>query len=281
MTPAGALLRRLRGDYDEDPWGLDADYADAVQPLFDVLHDVWWRVRTTGAEHVPARGPVLVVANHAGTLPWDAAMVATTLRRAWAADPAVADGRLALRRARFLAGDEAFGVPWLGVGTRKLGGVPAGQPNALRLLREGHAVLSFPEGSRGAVKPYRDRYVLQRFGRGGFAATAIRAGVPIVPCGIVGSEEAHPRLGDLRLLARVTRLPGLPITPTFPWLGPLGIVPLPSKWRIAFGPAIDPSCLGVAAAGDRAAVLELAEEVRGRVQRLVHEQLIERSGAFS
>ena len=275
MTPAGALARRVRGDYLEDPWGYDPGYAAAVQPLFDTLHDRWWRVRTSGAEHVPASGAVLVVANHGGLLPWDAAMVATALARSWAAP-----GGGVPRRVRFLAGDETFSVPWLGVGVRKLGGVPAGQANAARLLAEGHAVLAFPEGGRAAAKPWSERHRLRRFGRGGFAEAALRAGVPIVPCGIVGAEEAYPRLANVGVLARLSGLPAFPITPTFPLLGPLGLVPLPSRWRIAFGAPVEAAGLGPEAADDRSAVLGLAEQVRERVQDLVHEQLVQRAGAF-
>lgn len=272
MRPLDVVVRRLRGEYPEDPWGFDPGYAAAVQPVFDGLYDRWWRVAAVGTEHVPADGPVLVVANHGGLLPWDAAMVTTALRRAWAAR-----GARTPRQPRFLAGDEVFGVPWLGVGVRKLGGVPAGPVNAERLLAEGHAVLAFPEGARAAAKHWRERHQLLRFGRGGFAETALRAGVPIVPCGIVGSEEAYPRLAELGGLARLARLPALPITPTFPLLGPLGIVPLPSKWRIAFGEPV----VGDGVPEDRTAVLELAEHVRTRVQDLVHEQLIHRAGAFT
>ncbi len=268
MSLLGAAVRRLTGDDAEDEWGLDPGYARAAQPVFDGLYDVWWRVTAVGTEHVPATGPVLVVANHAGLIPWDAAMVGTALRRAWGPEA---------RRPRFLMGDETFGVPWLGVGARRLGGVPARPSNAERLLERGHAVLAFPEGARAAAKPYSERYHLQRFGRGGFAQTALRAGVPIVPCGIVGAEEAYPRLAEVPALARLARLPAFPITPTFPLLGPLGMIPLPSRWRIAFGEPIEPE----GEPEDRVRVLELAEQVKDQVQALVHESLIQRAGAFS
>lgn len=269
------LIDRIRGTGQEDAWGYDAGYAARVQPLFDGLYDRWWRVRASGAEHVPADGPALLVANHAGLLPWDAAMLTTAVCRAWAAA-----GEDATRRPRFLVGDAAFDFPWLGVGVRRLGGVPAGPANAARLLSEGHTVLAFPEGSGAAEKPWADRYRLLRFGRGGFAETAIRAGVPIIPCGIVGSEEAYPRLGQVPALARLTRLPVFPLTPTFPLLGPLGLVPLPAKWRIQIGEPVPTAELGPSAAADRTVVLALAEAVRARVQDLVHEQLTQRAGAF-
>lgn len=280
MSLLGAVVRRARGLDEEDPWGYDPGYAAALQPVFDGLYDAWWRVRATGTENVAPTGGVLIVANHAGLLPWDAAMAATALRRGWATRPEVADGRLALRRPRFLVGDEAFGVPWLGVGVRRLGGVPAGQANARRLLADGHAVLAFPEGSAAAAKPWSARYRLLRFGRGGFAETALRAGVPIVPCGIVGSEESYPRLTELPGLGRLGRLPGFGLPPGFPLLGALGMIPVPSRWRIAFGEPVDAAAAGPEAADDRVVVLELAEQVRSRVQELVHEQLIHRAGVF-
>ncbi len=274
--PARALVRRLRGDWEEDAWGFDEDWAAAARPLLGALHDRWWRLQATGTEHVPAAGPVLLVANHAGPVPWDAAMVATVLHRAWA--DARGDGPP--RALRFQVDDAAFALPGAGPALRRLGAVPARGDETRRLLESGHAVLAFPEGPLGTRKAYRDRYRLQRFGRGGFAETALRTGAPVVPCAIVGSEEAHPRLGELPALARLLRLPGLPVTPTFPLLGPLGVVPLPAKWRIAFGAPVETRAARPGAADDRGQVLELADDVRARVQDLVAQELIHRAGAF-
>jgi 1-acyl-sn-glycerol-3-phosphate acyltransferase len=268
---ADAAARRLRGEYDEDEWGFDPEFVAALQPLLDLLYDRWWRVTATGAEHVPSAGRALVVANHAGVLPWDAGMMATALRRS---------GHPPDREPRFLVLDWAFGLPWASVAIRRFGGVPASPFNALRLLEQERLVMVFPEGARGVGKPWRERYRLQRFGRGGFIDLALRTGAPIVPCAVVGSEEIYPKLGELPGVARLLGAPYFPITPTFPLLGPLGAIPLPSRWRIAFGEPIDFSHLGPAAAEDRATVLELAEDVRGRIQQMVHEQLIARSGAF-
>jgi 1-acyl-sn-glycerol-3-phosphate acyltransferase len=268
---AEAAARRLRGEYHEDEWGFDPEFVAAVQPLLDLLYDRWWRVTATGTEHVPPTGRALVVANHAGVLPWDAAMMATALRRS--TPPPV-------REPRFLVLDWAFGLPWASVAIRRSGGVPASPFNALRLLEQDRLVMVFPEGAKGVGKPWAQRYRLQRFGRGGFVELALRTGAPIVPCAVVGSEEIYPKLGELPGVARLLGAPYFPITPTFPLLGPFGAIPLPSRWRIAFGEPIDLSHLGAAAAEDRATVLELAEGVRGRIQQMVHEQLIARPGAF-
>jgi 1-acyl-sn-glycerol-3-phosphate acyltransferase len=269
----GRALARLEGEYHEDDWGFDEEVADAVLPLLELLYDRWWRVRVTGATNVPAHGRALLVANHAGALPWDAAMMAVALQREHPLP----------RHLRFLAADPAFEAPFVSVVLRKLGAAAASAANAVRLLEEEHPVVTFPEGARGSSKPYRDRYRLQRFGRGGFAEIALRTGAPIVPVAIVGSEEAHPRLGDLSWLGGVARLVGLqtfPVTPTFPWLGPLGAVPLPVKWRIEFCPPIETAPLGPEAAGDRSLVLELSERVRDAVQQALYENLARRGPAF-
>jgi 1-acyl-sn-glycerol-3-phosphate acyltransferase len=264
-----AAGRRLRGEYEEDEWGFDPAFAGAAEPLLSFLYDRWWRVTATGTEHVPPTGRALLVANHAGVLPWDAAMMATALRRAGVdRDP------------RFLVLDWAFGLPWASVAIRRNGGVPANPYNALRLLEQDHLVMAFPEGAKGVGKRWSERYRLQRFGRGGFVEIALRTGSPVIPCAVVGSEEIYPKLGEIPGVARLLGAPYMPITPTFPLLGPFGAIPLPSRWRIAFGEPIDLSALGPEAAEDRATVLEVAEDVRGRIQGMVYENVIERQGAF-
>ena len=185
------------------------------------------------------------------------------------------------RAPRFLVLDWAFDLPYVSVAMRKLGGVPASPFNAIRLLEEDELVAVFPEGVRGTGKSYRDRYRLQRFGRGGFVEIALRTGAPIVPVAVVGSEEIHPKIADAPLLARLTGAPFFPITPTFPLLGPLGAVPLPSRWRLEFGRPVDLSDLGPEAADDRALVLELSEHVRDLIQRMVYENLVKRRHAFA
>jgi 1-acyl-sn-glycerol-3-phosphate acyltransferase len=268
-TLVEATTRRLRGDYDEDEWGFDPEFAAAAEPLFSFLYDRWWRVTATGTEHVPRDGRALLVANHAGVLPWDAAMMATALRRAGIG-----------RAPRFLVLDWAFSLPWVAVAIRRNGGVPASPYNALRLLRQDHLVMVFPEGAKGVGKPFKERYRLQRFGRGGFVELALRTGAPIVPVAVVGSEEIYPKLGEVPGVAKLLGAPYFPLTPTFPLLGPFGAIPLPSRWRIAFGEPLDLGALGPEAADDRATVLEVAEDVRDRIQGMVYDNLIERQGAF-
>lgn len=265
-----AIGRRLTGRYPEDEWGFDEEFAELVLPFLDFLYDRWWRVRATGARHVPAHGRALLAANHAGILPWDATMMSVALLREHPLP----------RYPRFLVLNWAFALPWISVVMRKVGGVVASPYNAMRLLEQDELVAVFPEGVKGAGKAFSDRYRLQRFGRGGFVEIALRTRAPIVPVAVVGSEEIYPKLGESRLLARATGAPYFPLTPTFPWLGPLGAVPLPSKWRIEFCEPIDTSRYGPQAADDRALVFELSERVRETIQQKLYENLVKRGPAF-
>jgi 1-acyl-sn-glycerol-3-phosphate acyltransferase len=264
-------LQRSAGDYVEDEWGFDEEFALALRPLLDFLYERWWRVETTGVLNVPSAGRAMLVANHAGILPWDGTMISLAIQREHPQP----------RYPRFLVLDWAFTLPFVSVAMRKVGGVVASPYNASRLLEQDELVAVFPEGAKGAGKDFSERYRLQRFGRGGFVEIALRAGAPIVPVAVVGSEEIYPKVGESRLMARATGAPYFPITPTFPWLGPLGAVPLPSRWRIEFGAPISTETYGPGAADDRALVFELSERVRDEIQRMVYENLVRRGSAFT
>jgi 1-acyl-sn-glycerol-3-phosphate acyltransferase len=267
----GRLLDRMEGSYTEDEWGFDEEFAELVEPVFGFLYDSWWRVQVEGAERVPAHGRAMLAANHAGILPWDATMISLALLREHPLP----------RYPRFLVLNWAFELPWISTAIRRVGGVVASPYNALRLLEQDRLVAVFPEGVKGAGKPYSERYRVRRFGRGGFVEVALRAGAPIVPVAVVGSEEIYPKLADLPAVARLIGAPFFPVTPTFPWLGPLGVVPLPSRWRIEFLEPIETASYGPEATSDRALVLELSERVRAAVQEAVYANLIKRGSAFA
>jgi 1-acyl-sn-glycerol-3-phosphate acyltransferase len=265
-----AAVARLEGNYPEDEWGFDEGFADAVFPLLELMYERWWRVEAVGVANVPAHGRALLVANHAGVLPWDATMIATAIMREHPLP----------RPTRFLVLRWAFELPWLSVAVRRLGGVGASPYNAVRLLEEDQLVAVFPEGARGVGKNWSERYRLQSFGRGGFVEIALRTGAPIVPVAVVGSEEIYPKIAESRGLARLLGAPYFPITPTFPALGPLGAVPLPSRWRIEFGEPIETASHGPEAADDRRLVLELAERVRTAIQERLLSGVFERGSPF-
>ncbi len=250
-----------------DEFGFDPEFNSRyLLPIARFFYQDWFRVQIRGLEHVPAQGPALVVANHSGTLPMDAVMLQTGLH----------DEHPAQRNLRLLGADLVYEVPLLSALARKLGHIPAAPANADALLRAGELVGVFPEGFKGIGKPFAERYHLQRFGRGGFAATAIRAGVPLIPCAIVGAEEIYPMIGNAKQVAGLLRLPYFPITPLFPWLGPVGMVPLPSRWIIEFCPPVPANGYET----DKAAVADLSGRVRGTIQRKLDDLLDERGPAF-
>ncbi|MCW2621039.1 MAG: phospholipid/glycerol acyltransferase [Frankiales bacterium] len=266
------LRRRLTGDYEIDDLGFDPDLNDhLILPLLRPLYEKWFRVETRGLDHVPDVGAALIVANHSGTIPMDALMTSLALL----------DHHPAHRHLRILAADLVFSLPVVAPVARKAGHTLACSPDAERLLGAGQLVGVWPEGFKGVGKPFKERYKLQRFGRGGFVSAALRAGVPIIPCSIVGAEEIYPILGNARALARLLGLPYAPITPTFPLLGPLGLVPLPSKWIIEFGEPIETASLGgAAAAEDPMLVFNLTDQVRETIQSTLYSLLMQRRSVF-
>jgi 1-acyl-sn-glycerol-3-phosphate acyltransferase len=265
----GFLRRRALGDFQLDEFGFDAELTDAVLlSAVRPLYRHWFRVEVRGAHHVPEQGGALVVGNHAGSVGLDALMVQLAIHDEVG------------RHLRPLGAELVFRLPFVGPLARKAGATLACNADAQRLLDRGELVGAWPEGFAGSGKAFSERYRLQRFGRGGFVAAALRAGVPIVPCSVIGSEEIYPKLGDARLLARLLGLPYFPLTPTFPWLGPLGTIPLPSKWIIEFGEPIDTSVLGEAAAEDPMLVFELTDQVRESIQHNLYRMLVRRRGVF-
>jgi 1-acyl-sn-glycerol-3-phosphate acyltransferase len=263
------LRRRLSGDYDVDEFGFDPEFNDhLLMPLARAFYERWFRVEVRGLENVPVKGGALIVANHSGTLPIDGVMLQVALHDH------------AQRNLRLLGADLVYQVPMLGHLSRKSGHTLACQADAARLLGKGELVGVFPEGFRGVGKPFSERYKLQRFGRGGFVATALRAEVPIVPCAIVGAEEIYPKIADLAPLARLFGFPYFPVTPTFPLFGLLGLVPLPSKWVIQFGEPVEMDEVEENAADDPMTVFNLTDQVRETVQQLVYDTLLRRGPAF-
>ena len=265
------LGRRLTGDYEVDEFGFDRELTERVLlPLVRPLMRRWFRIEWRGLERVPDRGPALLVANHAGTIPIDSLMMKF----------GVLDEHPAHRHVRLLAADLAFRTPFIGALARKSGNTLAGPDDAERLLREGEVVGVFPEGYKGVGKPFRERYRLQRFGRGGFIELALKTRTPVVPVSIVGSEEIYPKIGDVRPLARLLGLPYFPITPTFPWLGPLGAIPLPSRWIVEFGEPIATDAHEDEAWQDAMLVFELTDQVRDSIQQTLYRNLMTRRSTF-
>ncbi len=263
--------RRSAGEYEVDESGFDPDFVrSVVMPAALALYRHWFRVRMRGLENVPGSGAALVVANHSGVLPLDAIMLQAGLF----------DEHPGHRYLRLLGADLVYAVPGLSALARRSGHVRADPGEADRLLSSGELVGVFPEGFKGIGKPFSERYRLQRFGRGGFALTAMRAAAPIIPCAIVGAEEIYPMIGNSEPLARLLRLPYFPLTPLFPWLGPLGAIPLPSNWIIEFCDPVPTDGLTAGQQDDPGAVAEMADKVKDTIQRKLDELLAGRGPAF-
>lgn len=265
------VRRRLTGDYSVDDFGFDEDFTENVYlPLLRPLYKSWFRVEVRGIENIPSTGGALVVSNHSGGVALDALM----------AQVAVHDEHPAHRHLRMLAADLVFQTPIIGEVARKTGSTLAANPDAERLLAGGELAGVWPEGFKGIGKPFSERYKLQRFGRGGFVSAALRTGVPIVPCSIVGAEEIYPMIGNLKTVARLFGAPYVPITPTFPLLGVLGLIPLPSKWIIEFGAPVETAALGPQAADDPMVVFDLTDQVRETIQQTLYALLMQRRSVF-
>jgi 1-acyl-sn-glycerol-3-phosphate acyltransferase len=265
------VRRRLTGDVEVDEFGFDPELTDKVLlAMMRPLYDKYFRVEVRGLENVPAEGGALVVANHSGTIPLDSVMTQLALL----------DHHSGRRHLRMLGADLVFQTPIIGELARKTGTTLACNADAERLLRKGELVGVWPEGFKGIGKPFSERYKLQRFGRGGFVSAALRTQVPIVPCSIVGAEEIYPILGNMKTLARLLGLPYVPVTPTFPWLGPLGMIPLPSKWIIEFGEPIRTDGLGPEAADDPMLVFNITDQVRETIQHTLYRLLMQRRSVF-
>jgi 1-acyl-sn-glycerol-3-phosphate acyltransferase len=265
------VRRRLTGDYEIDEFGFDRQLTEEVfNTLARFLHETWWRVDWIGMENVPSEGGALLVSNHAGTLPWDAVVMKF----------GVLDKHPAHRHVRLLAADLAFRTPFIGPLARKSGNTLASSEDAFRLLERGDLLGVFPEGFKGVGKAFKDRYKLQRFGRGGFIEIALRSRAPIVPVSIVGSEEIYPMLYNAKTLARLFGFPYFPITATFPWLGPLGVIPLPSKWIIEFGEPITTDDQPEDAWQDPLTVFDMNDRVREVIQQTLYRNLMTRRSVW-
>lgn len=266
-TARNVLRRRMRGKGaaagEHDP-----ELVRALLPLALPLYSLYWRIEVRGVENIPTEGPALLTANHSGMLPIDAAMLKVAVLKEHGRNPWL------------LAADLVFSIPGLGAFVRTAGNARADRTETLDLMRKGELLGVFPEGFKGIGKGWSKRYQTQRFGRGGFVEMCLKTGAPIVPVAIIGAEEAYPMIGNLGFIARRFGLPYFPVTPTWPLLGPLGGLPLPSKWIIAFGEPIPMIQYGPKAAGDKQLVLELTEEVRQRVQKLIDETLPKRRHTF-
>lgn len=260
------VKRRLTGDYQTDEWGLDWEMVEMVLPFVNFLYKYYWRVTVTGLDYIPDYGRALIVCNHSGQLPFDGAMVGA----------AIYNDHPSQRLIRSLYASWFPTLPFLSSFLERMGQVMANVENGTRLLQNDELVGVFPEGYKGVSKLYKDRYKLARFGRGGFVKMALATGAPMIPTAIVGAEETYISLYKSDLLAKATGFPYFPISPTFPWLGLLGVIPLPTKWSIDFGEPIPTDQYGPDAANNLNLVSQLTNQTRNVVQQMINDRLAQR-----
>jgi 1-acyl-sn-glycerol-3-phosphate acyltransferase len=252
-------------EYGFDPFGLSPEWVRRMALPGLLLYRYYFRVETHDIDRMPP-GRVLVIANHAGQLPFDAMMLQTALLLE--AEPP--------RIARAMGEYWIPQLPMISFAAAR-GGAMVGTPhNCAQMLQHGECVAVFPEGVRGMNKLYRDRYDLQRFGLG-FLRLALETRTPIVPVGIVGSEEQQPGFANLAGLGRLLGMPAFPITLGFPWLGPLGMLPLPVKYHIYFG---EPILFDGSADEEDAAIQERVDVVKSEITAMLQRGVAQRSGIF-
>jgi len=259
-------LNKEQQETEVDEFGMDPIVIQKIKPFVDYLYYKYWRVKTTGIENIPNDGRGLIVGNHSGTLPYDGSMLAA----------AIYNEHPVRKDARFLVENFVFHMPMLGSFMYRIGGVRACPENAQRLLEKEHLVIVFPEGVKGIGKYYTERYKLQRFGRGGFIKLCLKTNSPVIPVGIVGAEEIHPIVHKSNMLAKTIGVPYIPITPTFPLLGLLGIIPFPTKWSIHFGSPISFKKLPKDTIDNDLQIHKLSENVRNEIQKILIELLKQR-----
>jgi 1-acyl-sn-glycerol-3-phosphate acyltransferase len=267
------LLPGIEPERQLDDWGR----SERIEGLFDrtvyeFYYRLWFRCEVEGVEHVPGEGGALLVSNHAGALPPDAAMIAKAIK----------EEHPRPRDVRPLVEHFFKGYPGFSMLLPKIGCVPAHPANVHRLLHdEQQLALVFPEGRKGSEKLFKDRYRLRRFGRGGFVESAMRARAPIVPIAVVGAEEAQPIFAHVGAFQKLTRLIYFPITPTFPWLGPLAMAAyLPAKFKIRFLEPVRTDDMGEHAWEDQSLVQEVAQDIRARIQEELLDMLGKRTSVW-
>ena len=263
-----ARLRRMptrTNEYGYDPWGLNIDVMRQSLVITTLLYRYYFRVEPIGIDNIPD-GRVLVISNHAGQVALDAAMIgtATVLER----EPP--------RIVRGMGEYWLPTVPFVNLLMSRTGSVVGTPQNCTELLSREEAVIAFPEGVHGMNKLFSERYRLQRFGSG-FMRLALSTRTPIVPVAVIGSEEQAPAIANLTGLGSLLGMPAFPITLTWPWLGPLGLLPLPTKYRIYFGKPMrfegDPD--------DEDAVIDRkVQKVVDTIQDMIDKGLSEREGIF-
>ena len=251
--------------YGYDAWGFHTETAKHAMAVTSLLYRHWFRVETHGIRNIPA-GRCLLISNHAGQIALDAAMIGAACF--FEAEPP-----------RIIRGMGEYWlptVPFLNEIMVRTGSVVGVRKNAIDMLEQGECVIAFPEGIRGMNKLVWERYQLQEFGHG-FMRLALETDTPIVPIAVVGSEEQAPAIANVMPLARLMGMPAFPVTLTWPWLGPLGMLPLPVKYRIYFG---EPMGFSGNPSDEDDVIADKVDQVKARIAAMLADGLAARRSLF-
>jgi 1-acyl-sn-glycerol-3-phosphate acyltransferase len=254
-----AALSRTQNEYGVDPFGFNLDYALWAVAPFLWLYKHYHRVEVSGIEKVP-KGRVLLVPNHSGQLPMDAAMIGVAMLAE--ANPP--------RAIRSMTERWAASLPYVSTFFSRVGQIVGTPENCRRLLEKDEAILVFPEGVKGISKMWHQRYQLQEFGLG-FMRLALETSTPIVPIGVIGAEEQAPALVNVKPVARLLGFPAFPLTMQ-------GLpLPLPTKYRLHFG---DPLFFTGRADDEDAELEKKVKVVKGAIGALLEEGRKQRKHVF-
>lgn len=267
------LLRMKEHFKDEgfgyDIFGFEPEFALACYMFFNVFYKYWFRVSSEGHKNIPSKGPVILAPNHSGAIPLDFIMIAIDIMKRHPKP------RLARGVVDFFAG----ALPYINLLIYRSGSVIGARENVDALLSNDNIVVIFPEGTKGIGKSFSQRYKLVRFNVG-FIEFSIKYRAPIIPVAVIGAEEQQPQIGKIKSLGRLMGLPYLPVTPTFPWLGPLGLLPLPTKYYIYYGRPFK-FYQKYKEVPEPFVLQGLAEKIRRRIQEMLNNGLKRRKGVFS
>jgi 1-acyl-sn-glycerol-3-phosphate acyltransferase len=256
---------------DVDAWGRSERVRQVARTIYDPLYRHWFRAEWEGLEHIPGKGGALMVANHAAAIPSDA--------------PVIMHGiETELQRPVYgLAENLLRALPLIGTVWSRVGGVPAHPDNAYRLLHDDQQlVLVFPEGTKGTGKLYRDRYKLNRFGRGGFVEIAMRSGVPVIPIAVVGAEESMPIVWKSPQLAKMLNIPYFPVTANMLMFGPAGLLLyFPSKFKLRVLPPVHFDVPPDQERYSRGRIVDESERIREQIQHALYDMLRSRRSVWS
>jgi 1-acyl-sn-glycerol-3-phosphate acyltransferase len=254
------IAHQHTNEFGVDQFGFDAQTLVSVAPLMVWLYRHYFRCETFGAENIP-KGRMMIVSNHSGQLPFDAAMIITS----FILEPTTP------RYLRGMVERWTAEIPFFSTLLSRAGQVVGSPSTCQKLLEQDEGVIVFPEGVAGIAKLFSERYQLTNFGSG-FMRVALSARAPIVPVALIGAEEQAPAIANLAPIARKLGMPALPLV--FPQIIPF---PLPVKYRIYIG---EPLVFSGDGTEDDDEISVMVQKTKRTIQEMIDQGLMRRKNIF-